>query len=974
MMVRFNQRLPLKYKIMALIMLACCVTLVVTTLSFLVSEIKDIHHDQQESTSALANILAANTAVALTFNDPQSATDTMESLRVRSDILAVYIFSSDDRLFIRYTANQKKTDALPLEMLSASATPADYRRVLDKLDTESSAARIGGAHLSRPIILDNRTIGTVVIFSDPHIVMKRVNRTFVVALMIMAVSMAISYLLAFWLQRVMSAPVLRLADIMKRVSESKDYSLRIDRPSMDEIGILYAGFNEMLGEIEDRNYLLKSSLEETLQREQLVDNKNRELAAEVSERRLAEESLQKERDFVESLFETAQVIMLVLDNDGLIKRFNPYLEEVSGYRLEEVYDKEWFSVFLAEDDMLRLRRIFQENGLGQVARNSTYGIVAKDGSTREIEWHEKTLHDAGGGLIGLLLIGLDITERRHAEAHIRKLSHGIENSATAVFITDLYGTIEYVNAKFTNVTGFSSEETLGQNPRIFKTELTPQEVFSDLWTTILKGDVWRGELRNRRKNGEIYWSVTSISPLRNEQGDVTHFIANVEDINDRKNAEATIEKLAYYDPLTGLPNRRLLQSRLLSSMKRCRRSGNNLALLYLDLDRFKNINDSLGHHAGDQLLQQIAERFSAVLREDDMVCRLGGDEFAIILHDIQRNDFAAQVAEKLIVAASSPIFITDAEVVVTVSIGIALFPMDTDDGEILAKYADIALYHAKGEGKNTYRFYANDLNLESHDRLRMEGALRHALDRDELTLHYQAKVCLNLGSVIGVEALLRWNTPEYGLVSPLRFIPLAEESRLIIPIGEWVLRTSCLQQVAWQQQGLDLTVAVNLSAIQFNTPSFIKRIAMIIAETGIQPDRLEIELTESALVSDPESASTILGQLRNLGVSIAIDDFGTGYSSLSYLKTFPVNVLKIDRSFIRDLETNSGDRAIARSIVDLADNLGMKTVAEGVETEEQSRILAEIGCSCLQGFLFARPVVAADLPYVVSNIDVNNHL
>ncbi|MEI6207442.1 MAG: EAL domain-containing protein [Desulfuromonadales bacterium] len=966
MMKRFIRSLTLKNKLMALILFTSSVTLMVATFAFIASEISTIRREQYENLSSLADIIGTNTSVALTFDDPQAAMDTMESLKVRSDMLAAYVFTSDDRLFVRYIANPKEKDlsGLPLEGIS----PAGYGSVLNELRRESSSTIRGGTRLVRPIILDGNNIGTVVIFSNTHILMRRLNGTIAVALLIIAVSWGISYLIAFWLQRVISVPILQLTEVMWKVSDSKDYSLRVEKPSKDEIGILYDGFNEMLGEIEDRNTLLHAHLEETLLREQLVDEKNRELAAEISVRRIAEESLQKERDFVESLFETAQVIMLVLDNDGRIERYNPYMEEISGYLLEEVRGNDWFSVFFPEEEGERLRTIFQTTGHAFIAQSTINHIVTKNGSRREIEWHEKPLHDSDGHLVGLLSIGQDITERRRTEAHIRKLSHGIEHSATAVFITDLSGVIEYVNAKFADVTGYSSEEAIGQNPRILKSEMTPNEVFSDLWTTILKGDVWRGELRNRRKSGEVYWSVTSISPLRNEQGETTHFIANVEDINDRKNAETTIEKLAYYDPLTGLPNRRLLHDRLQLSMKRSQRVGNNVALLYLDLDRFKNINDSLGHHAGDLLLQQMAGRFTDVLRDDDMVCRLGGDEFAIILNDVKRGDFAAHVAEKLITAASSPVFINDAEVVVTASIGIALCPKDASDSEILAKFADIALYHAKGEGKNTYRFYANDLNLASHDRLRMEGALRHALDRGELSLQYQPKICLIQGRAVGVEALLRWQTTEYGQVSPLRFIPLAEETRLIIPIGEWVLRTACLQQMAWQQQGLDISVAVNLSAVQFNSPSLIERIAAIMDETCIQPDRLELELTESALVSNPGAATRILEQLRSLGVSIAIDDFGTGYSSLSYLKAFPVNVLKIDRSFVRDLAHNSGDRAIARSIVDLADNLGMKTVAEGVETEEQSRILSEIGCSYLQGFLYARPLPAVQIPETVSSI------
>jgi diguanylate cyclase (GGDEF)-like protein len=433
-------------------------------------------------------------------------------------------------------------------------------------------------------------------------------------------------------------------------------------------------------------------------------------------------------------------------------------------------------------------------------------------------------------------------------------------------------------------------------------------------------------------------------------------------------AESEKHRLAYYDPLTDLPNRRLLQDRLDLALVRSRRHGNSFALLYIDLDNFKHINDSLGHTAGDQLLKVMAARYLAALREDDIVCRLGGDEFAVILHDIQHDEDVTFVVEKLLVTSQTPLAFDGKELHVSASIGVALYPKDAEDVNTLEKNADLALYHAKDEGKNTFRMFSEKLNRTSHERITLTNALRHVLERTELTLQYQPKINLNNGKITGVEALLRWNSPEFGQVSPDRFIPLAEESRLIIPIGEWVLRTACAQQVVWRRQGLDLTIAVNLSAVQFKSPCLVESIKTILEETDILPEQLELELTESCLVNNPVETIKTLGKLRDLKCQIAIDDFGTGYSSLSYLKHFPVNILKIDRSFVKDLTHNFGDRAIAQSVVDLANNLNMVTVAEGVELSEQQTILKEIGCGYVQGFLYCRPVPSEQIPDIVQTL------
>jgi diguanylate cyclase (GGDEF)-like protein/PAS domain S-box-containing protein len=697
---------------------------------------------------------------------------------------------------------------------------------------------------------------------------------------------------------------------------------------------------------------------------------------------LAQHALRDTRQQLIEIIDFLPDATFVIDQDKKVAIWNRAMEKMTGVTKEEILGKGDYEYMiplygcrrphlldlLDRDDQELAGNYTNIRRNGEILDAETFCPALNNGQGAYVWATGVPLYDASGQRIGAIESIRDISERKKNEEYLRKLTHGIEHSASAVMITDTQGTIEYVNRKFTQLTGYAPEEAVGNTPRILRSDATPREVFDNLWKTILAGQEWRGEILNRRRSGEVYWSIASINPLHDEKGVITHFIANFEDINERKNAESTIERLAYYDPLTDLPNRRMLQDRLELALKRSRRQETCAALIYLDLDRFKHINDSLGHPAGDKLLREMANRFMAVLREDDIVCRLGGDEFAVILHDIRHDQDAVPVAQKLIAAAAEPMLLDGHEVAVSGSAGIALFPKDGSDGKTLEKHADIALYHAKEEGKNTFRFYSTDLNNRFGDRIAMEQGLRRLLERQELELYYQPKVAVATGQVSGVEALVRWNSPEFGMVSPLRFIPLAEETGQIIPIGEWVLRTACRQQLAWQQEGLQLTMAVNLSAVQFKSPTLVQQISAIIDESGINPENLELELTESALVDKPEKAVRILEQLRSLGCGLSIDDFGTGYSSLSYLKNFPVTVLKIDRSFVRDLAHDSGDRAIAQSVVDLATNLEMKTVAEGVEQPEQLAILKEIGCTYIQGYYYSRPVPGGQIPEFVRSL------
>ena len=577
-----------------------------------------------------------------------------------------------------------------------------------------------------------------------------------------------------------------------------------------------------------------------------------------------------------------------------------------------------------------------------------------------------------GGIwfVGLGVIGFIARRTRQYEAErtvtvseLRKLSRAVEASASAIMIMNEHDEIQYVNEKFCQLTGYRPEEVAHRPSSIFKSSDTDRSLHRKILETLRSGNEWKGEIRNRKKDGTEIYCLESRSIITDESERITHFVAVLEDISERKVAEETITRLAYYDSLTDLPNRRHFHERLEQAAALCRRSGGRMAVFYLDLDRFKSINDTLGHGAGDALLKLMAQRLSShLLRETDVVARLGGDEFAIISLDVSHSA-AAVVAEKLIGVARQPLLVEDNELHLTVSVGISMFPDDTSNLDELIKFADIALYDAKAQGKNTFRFYSKDTNVLTIEHLKLENDLRKAVERQELFLVFQPQINVCDNTLFGVEALVRWRHPELGIIYPERFIPLAEETHLIGPIGAWVLEQACRQVTSWDAAGLPpFGMAVNLSALQFHGKTLLKQVKKTLAEFKLAPQRLTLEITESTLMSDPKKTGEILHALRNLGVRIAIDDFGTGYSSLNYLRRFPVNTLKIDQSFVREITTGRGAKALSGTIVALGNALGLRVIAEGVETEEQLQVLRGLDCECAQGYLYSRPVAPEALP------------
>jgi diguanylate cyclase (GGDEF)-like protein/PAS domain S-box-containing protein len=594
-----------------------------------------------------------------------------------------------------------------------------------------------------------------------------------------------------------------------------------------------------------------------------------------------------------------------------------------------------------------------------------YPIIQQD--VGHVEWMQAlsgwmfTL--ALGWLLYLLIArGLKIIE--DAQAALRLRDRAIESSVNGVFISDYQhrdGPIVYVNPAFERITGYSSEEAVGRSPLFLVGTDADQPELEALRAAVKDGRHYHAVLRTYRKDGSQNWTEAHVAPVRNELNAVTHYVAILDDITDTRRYQDELGRQANYDTLTGLPNRNLLTDRVDHAISRAERMGNTIAICVIGLDQFGRVNESLGHAAGSELLQAAAARLQARLRAVDTVARLTGDEFAVVLVDETTETGIAHQVQRMLEGFAEAFAVREREIFISASVGVALFPPDGANTEALLKRAEIAMHRAKEQGGGAFQMFTSEMDARVAERMALESHLRRALERDELLLHYQPQADLESNLICGAEALARWRHPELGMVSPARFIPLAEETGLIVPIGDWVLRTACAQASAWKRTGLGpVRISVNISARQFRQPDLPGAVEAALRDTGLDAGDLELELTESIIMQDIEHVIGVMRELKNMGVMLAIDDFGTGYSSLSYLKRFPVDRLKIDQSFVRDIITDRDAQAITQAVISLGQTLGIRVIAEGVETAKQRDLLAERGCHEIQGYLIAKPMPAEE--------------
>jgi diguanylate cyclase (GGDEF)-like protein/PAS domain S-box-containing protein len=601
---------------------------------------------------------------------------------------------------------------------------------------------------------------------------------------------------------------------------------------------------------------------------------------------------------------------------------------------------------------------------GTARHNAAEPHTTPDGQPIWLETYKVPLRNAEGKVFGVLGIQQDVTRRHLAEEKLRLAAAVFENTHDGIIITNARGLIVAVNRAFTTITQYPPEEAIGRTPSLLKSGRHDKDFYQSIWNDLREHGHWQGEIWNRRKDGEVYPELLTISSVPGDDGAVSHYVAVFTDISKLKRSEEQLRHLAHHDTLTDLPNRMLLHSRLEHSLARAHREQHKVVVMFLDLDHVKNVNDSLGHPAGDELLTLVAQRLLGRLREEDTLARIGGDEFVLVLEDLHNPDEAARIAGEIIeILSRSPFRLSSGhEIFIGASIGISFYPDDGQDGIQLVRNADAALYQAKKAGRNTYRFYTEELTRKAQQRLSLETRLRKALDADELTVFYQPQIDLASGRLVGMEALARWRHPEKGLISPAEFIPLAEESGLIVPLGEQILRKAMIQARTWHLDGhAGLRVAVNLSSHQLQRPDLSNQLRTLLEETGLDPGCLELEITESMLLEQGPNVLRNLEHIHSLRVCLSIDDFGTGYSSLTYLKRLPVHKLKIDQSFVRGIPDDPRDMQIAATIIAMARNLQLEVLAEGVETEAQLAYLRSKGCDTGQGYYFSPPVPAEEL-------------
>ncbi|QQX58148.1 EAL and GGDEF domain-containing protein [Pseudomonas chlororaphis] len=709
------------------------------------------------------------------------------------------------------------------------------------------------------------------------------------------------------------------------------------------------------------------------------------VAKDITDQIEASESLRDSERRYRMLAESISDVIFSTDSQMALNYVSPSVQSVLGYDAEWIFQNGWQSTIANPQQLTGIYALMERVSKAldkpeQLARLRNqvqtqlflFDCLRADGRKIPIELRLVLVWDEHGAFEGVLGVGRDISQQRRAEKDLRMAATVFEHSTSAILITDPAGYIVQANEAFSRVSGYAVSQVLDQLPNMLTVDEQQEAHLRYVLKQLHQHSTWEGEVWLKRRNGEHYPAWVGITAVLDDEGDLASYVCFFTDISERKASEQRIHRLAYYDALTHLPNRTLFQDRLHTALQSAERQKSWVVLMFLDLDRFKPINDSLGHAAGDRMLKEMATRLLDCVDDDDTVARMGGDEFTLLLQPRTSREIALNraihVAEQILASLVKPFVLEGREFFVTASIGIALSPQDGNELSQLMKNADTAMYHAKERGKNNFQFYQADMNASALERLELESDLRHALEQQEFILYYQPQFSGDGKRLTGAEALLRWRHPRRGLVPPGDFIPVLEELGLVVDVGDWVISEACRQLKAWHQAKVRVPkVSVNISARQFSDGQLGMRIATILKDTGLPPACLELELTESILMREVSEAMQILDGLKNLGLSIAVDDFGTGYSSLNYLKQFPIDVLKIDRTFVDGLPSGEQDAQIARAIIAMAHSLNLAVIAEGVETHEQLDFLREHGCDEVQGYLFGRPMPANSFEGQFSN-------
>ncbi len=644
--------------------------------------------------------------------------------------------------------------------------------------------------------------------------------------------------------------------------------------------------------------------------------------------------------------------MAVIDPEGYYLDQNRFHRELFGHS-DEALRGLTPAVLFGESPFLEVKKDLYRHG---IYRAELSGETASQ-AVKQIDLSIFPIKDDCGETLCYPMTHHDITGRREAEEALGLpiMAYALEG----MMVTDLEGRILLINETFTKITGYSFREVVGKTPALLYSGRQGRSFHKEMWKALIRQGEWQGEIWNRRKDGTIYAESLHFTPYQDKDGQTTHYVGLFSDLSKHEISKERMIYFAHHDVLTGLPNQRLLTDRFAQAIKLAERKGGKLALLYIDLDHFKRLNDELGHTGGDEVLVTIARRLSGCVRDCDTVVRLPHDIFVVLLTESSEIEHAATISRKILHLVAKPILIETRPVVLGASIGVSLFPADGADSMTLLDHAQMAMSRVKNQGRNGYQFYSEELGTKTLERIDLKMAIQRAIDREEFQVYYQPQVDLKTGKISCVEALLRWRHPEKGLLSPSAFIPMAEETRLIVEIDTWVLRAACRQLKIWQDKGFPaLRIAVNLSALQFQQQNLCPLVDDILRETGIAPDALELELTESITMHDVDKGVETMKRLHHLGVRIAVDDFGVGYSSLGYLRQFPIHTLKVDQSFVKGLCNNPDDAAITAAIIAMAQNLNLEVVAEGVETEDQMTFLRQHHCGSMQGFYFSRPLPA----------------